>query len=63
MAREYKDVVVGLDIGTSKVMAVVAEVLPDTAHLMMLDTRWEMVAEQVAAWLQREFVAAVAVSE
>ena len=28
MAREYKDVVVGLDIGTSKVMAVVAEVLP-----------------------------------
>ena len=29
MAREYKDVVVGLDIGTSKVMAVVAEVLPN----------------------------------
>ena len=28
MAREYKDVVVGLDIGTAKVMAVVAEVLP-----------------------------------
>ena len=28
MAREYKDVVVGLDIGTSKVMAVVAEVVP-----------------------------------
>ena len=27
MAREYKDVVVGLDIGTSKVMAVVAEVV------------------------------------
>lgn len=44
-------------------LGVVAEVLPDTAHLMMLDTRWEMVAEQVAAWLQREFVAAVAVSE
>ncbi len=28
MAREYKDVVVGLDIGTAKIMAVVAEVLP-----------------------------------
>ena len=29
MAKEYKDLVVGLDIGTSKVMAVVAEILPD----------------------------------
>ncbi|QNP47735.1 cell division protein FtsA [Diaphorobacter aerolatus] len=29
MAREYKDVVVGLDIGTAKVMAVVAEVMHD----------------------------------
>src|SRR5437867_7302965 len=28
MAKEYKDLVVGLDIGTAKVMAVVAEVLP-----------------------------------
>ncbi len=28
MAKEYKDLVVGLDIGTSKVMAVVAEILP-----------------------------------
>jgi len=28
MAREYKDLVIGLDIGTAKVMAVVAEVLP-----------------------------------
>ena len=28
MAKEYKDLVVGLDIGTSKVMVVVAEVLP-----------------------------------
>ncbi len=31
MAKEYKDVVVGLDIGTAKVMAVVAEVLPTGA--------------------------------
>ena len=31
MAREYKDVVVGLDIGTAKIMAVVAEVLPSGA--------------------------------
>ncbi len=29
MAKEYKDLVVGLDIGTSKVMAVVAEVMSD----------------------------------
>lgn len=29
MAKEYKDLVVGLDIGTSKVMAVVAEILSD----------------------------------
>ena len=29
MPKEYKDMVVGLDIGTAKVMAVVAEVLPD----------------------------------
>ena len=28
MAKEYKELVVGLDIGTAKVMAVVAEVLP-----------------------------------
>ena len=31
MAREYKDLVIGLDIGTAKVMAVVAEVLPDAS--------------------------------
>jgi len=29
MPKDYKDLVVGLDIGTAKVMAVVAEVLPD----------------------------------
>ncbi len=28
MAKEYKDLIVGLDIGTAKIMAVVAEVLP-----------------------------------
>ena len=26
MAKEFKDLVVGLDIGTSKIMAVVAEI-------------------------------------
>ena len=31
MAKDYKDLVVGLDIGTAKVMVVVAEVLPDGA--------------------------------
>jgi cell division protein FtsA len=29
MAKEYKDLVVGLDIGTDKIMVAVAEVLPD----------------------------------
>ena len=29
MAKDYKELVVGLDIGTAKVMVVVAEVLPD----------------------------------
>ena len=29
MAKEYKDLIVGLDIGTAKVMAVAAEVLPN----------------------------------
>jgi len=28
MAKEYKDLVFGLDIGTAKVMVVAAEVLP-----------------------------------
>ncbi|EYC50411.1 cell division protein FtsA [Hylemonella gracilis str. Niagara R] len=32
MAKEYKDLVVGLDIGTAKVMAVVAEVLHEGPH-------------------------------
>ena len=31
MAKEYKDLVVGLDIGTAKIMAVVAEVMPNGA--------------------------------
>ena len=31
MAKEYKDLVVGLDIGTAKVMVVVAEVMPNGA--------------------------------
>jgi len=31
MPKEYKDIVVGLDIGTAKIMVAVAEVLPDGA--------------------------------
>ncbi|HWH82846.1 MAG TPA: cell division protein FtsA, partial [Burkholderiaceae bacterium] len=31
MAKEYKDLAVGLDIGTAKIMVVVAEVMPDGA--------------------------------
>ena len=29
MSKEYKDLIVGLDIGTSKVVAMVAEIMPD----------------------------------
>jgi len=32
MSKEYKDLLVGLDIGTSKVVAVVAELRPDGAY-------------------------------
>ena len=38
MAKEYKDLVVGLDIGTAKVMAVVAEVLPNGDAVISLAT-------------------------
>ena len=31
MAKEYRDLIVGLDIGTSKIMCVVAEVQADAA--------------------------------
>ncbi len=31
MAKEYRDLIVGLDIGTSKIMCVVAEIQPDNA--------------------------------
>ena len=31
MPKDYKDIVVGLDIGTAKIMVAVAEVLPDGA--------------------------------
>ena len=32
MTKDLKNLIVGLDIGTSKVVAVVAEVLPDGRH-------------------------------
>jgi len=32
MTKDAKNLIVGLDIGTSKVVAVVAEVLPDGHH-------------------------------
>lgn len=34
------------------------EVIPGIAHDMMLDTRWEVVAERMAAWLQEQFPSA-----
>jgi len=49
MAREYKDVVVGLDIGTAKVMAVVAEVLPG-GELKLADWAWRPATASSAAW-------------
>jgi cell division protein FtsA len=32
MTKDAKNLIVGLDIGTSKVVAVVAEVMPDGRH-------------------------------
>mgnify|MGYP003390284742 CR=1 FL=1 len=37
MAKEYKDLIVGLDIGTAKVMVVVAELLPDGAGAVVIE--------------------------
>ena len=45
MAKEYKDLVVGLDIGTAKVMVVVAEAVSYT-HL-------DVYKRQQQCWRQR----------
>ena len=45
MAKEYKDLIVGLDIGTAKIMVVVGEVLPGPrvglARVRVADVRGE----------------------
>ncbi len=36
---------------TARLHGVAAEIIPDLAHVMMLDTRWERAAERLAVWL------------
>ena len=49
MAKEYKDLVVGLDIGTAKVMVVVAEVgMAKVTIQIKVTTRMEVANTQVA---------------
>jgi cell division ATPase FtsA len=49
MAKEYKDLVVGLDIGTAKVMVVVAEVMPG-GELKLAGWVWRPATASSAAW-------------
>ena len=43
---------------TARTFGVEAEVVPDIAHDMMLDTNWREVAGRISAWLDRQEVAA-----
>ena len=54
MAKEYKDLVVGLDIGTSKIMVVVAEVLPGDKAAVVRRLKDERVEEPSVAMAERE---------
>jgi non-heme chloroperoxidase len=38
---------------TAALHGVAAEIVPDTAHAMMLDANWEQTASRLAAWLER----------
>jgi hypothetical protein len=49
MAKEYKDLVFGLDIGTAKVMVVAAEVMPD-GDLRWPAWAWRPRTASSAAW-------------
>jgi non-heme chloroperoxidase len=40
---------------TARTYATRAHIFPDMAHAMMLEPRWEQVAEHIAAWLQARF--------
>lgn len=41
---------------TARLHGVTAEIIPDLAHVMMLDSNWERSAECIAAWLKRSQV-------
>ena len=53
MAKEYKDLVVGLDIGTSKIMVVVAEVQP--SGQLKLAGFWYCREQWPEAWCCRQY--------
>ncbi|WP_252346054.1 alpha/beta hydrolase [Paludibacterium sp. B53371] len=38
-------------VATAGHFGVSAEILPDTGHMLMLDTKWRQCAERIAAWL------------
>jgi alpha-beta hydrolase superfamily lysophospholipase len=39
-------------VATACRLGVTAEILPDMAHLMMLDTHWEEAAKRLEGWLR-----------
>lgn len=46
-------------ITTAELFNVSAEIMPNMAHLMMLDTGWERVANRVDDWLNQVFSASL----
>ena len=50
MSKEYKDLIVGLDIGTAKVTCMVAEVRPDGRLNVVGLGRSRPMASSVAWW-------------
>ena len=51
MTKDAKNLIVGLDIGTSKVVAVVAEVLPDGRSYLVGDVAPGSFADDTAAFI------------
>jgi hypothetical protein len=50
MSKEYKELIVGLDIGTSKITCVVAELKPDGRMLVVGSVRSLRRASRKAWW-------------
>ena len=46
-------------IATAELFNVSAEVMPNMAHLMMLDTGWERVVNRIDDWLNQVFSASL----